>query len=191
MILNDVNTASFLKIPSARYCAGLALLYLHILKTENMKQKLFLLGFVCAVFLLAAPATVKAQNDPFYYESISNPSKTINFIIGVYHTKNEFITRDDGTGYTKMRMAVINKEGANPFTWSDYKIYIMLKNGDLFYNYTTKAQDGDLACNWTVQPGQNHIQYVCFDKAFDVNQIERVWLGMSDNKFFDLVKSDK
>lgn len=156
-----------------------------------MKKKLLFVALVFAAFLVAAPATTKAQNDPFWYESISNPSKTINFLIGFYHTKNEYITRDDGTGYTKVRMAVINKEGANPFQWDDYKIYIMLKNGELFYNYTTKATDGDLACRWTVQPGSNHVQYVCFDKAFDVNQIEKVWLGMSDNKFFDLVRSDK
>lgn len=155
-----------------------------------MKKKLFFLGLICAAFLIAAPTTVKAQTDPFFYESISNPSKTINFIIGLYYTKNEFITRDDGTGYTKIRMALINKEGADAFKWSDYKIYIMLKNGDLFYSYTTKATEGELACTWTCQPGQNHIQYVCFDKAFDVNQIERVWLSMSDNKFFDLVKSE-
>jgi hypothetical protein len=156
-----------------------------------MKKKLLFVALVVAAFLVAAPTTTKAQSDPFWYESISNPSKTINFLIGFYHTKNEFITRDDGTGYTKVRMAVINKEGANPFEWDDYKIYIMLKNGDLFYNYTTKATDGDLACRWTVQPGSNHVQYLCFDKAFDVNQIEKIWLGMSDNKFFDLVRSDK
>lgn len=156
-----------------------------------MKKKLLFLSLVCAAFLMAAPASLKAQTDPFYYESISNPSKTINFLIGFYHTKNEFITRDDGTGYTKIKMAIINKEGADPFKWSDYKIYIMLKNGDLFYNYTTKAQDGDLACTWTARAGETHVQYLCFDKAFDVNQIDRVWLGMSDNKFFDLVRSDK
>lgn len=156
-----------------------------------MKQKFLLLTLICAGFLMTAPLASKAQTDPFYYESISNPSKTINFLIGFYHTKNEYITRDDGTGYTKVKMAVINKEGANPLTWSDYKIYVMLKNGDMFYNYTTKAQDGDLACTWTVQAGSNHIQYVCFDKAFDISQIDKVWLSMSDNKFFDLVLSTK
>ncbi|MFN4285078.1 MAG: hypothetical protein ACK4E8_03850 [Lacibacter sp.] len=156
-----------------------------------MKTKLFTVAILLVAAAVFTPGAARAQSDPFWYESISNPSKTINFLIGFYHTKNEYITRDDGTGYTKVRMAVINKEGADPFYWDDYKIYIMLKNGDLFYNYTTKATDGELACKWTVQPGQNHIQYLCFDKAFDVNQIERVWLGMSDNKFFDLVRSDK
>ncbi|HTH29731.1 MAG TPA: hypothetical protein VL946_00220, partial [Lacibacter sp.] len=81
-----------------------------------MKQKLLFLSLICGALLTLAPATSKAQSsDYYYYESISNPSKTINFLIGVYVTKNEFITRDDGTGYTKMRMAVINQEGAEPF----------------------------------------------------------------------------
>ena len=162
------------------------------LKTHHMKQKLFFLALICSALIALAPATAKAQSsDYYYYESISNPSKTINFLIGVYVTKNEYITRDDGTGYTKMRVAVINQEGADPFKWSDYKIYIKLKNNDMFYNYTTQAKDGDLSCNWTVEAGKNHIQYVCFDKAFDINQIDMIWLGMSDNKFFDLVRSDK
>ncbi len=156
-----------------------------------MKLKFLFLALICGAFLTVAPTTAKAQTDYYYYESISNPSKTINFLIGLYVTKNEFITRDDGTGYTKIRMAVINQEGAEPFKWSDYKVYIKLKNNDMFYNYTTQAKDGDLSCNWTVQAGQNHVQYVCFDKAFDINQIDMVWLGMSDNKFFDLVRSDK
>jgi hypothetical protein len=158
-------------------------------KKNQMKQKLFFLALVCSAMMIAAP--VKAQTDYYFYESISNPSKTINFLVGVYVTKNEFITRDDGTGYTKIRMAVINQEGANPLNWSDYKIYVKLKNNEMFYNYTTQAKDGDLACTWTVQPGQNHIQYICFDKAFDISQIDMIWLGMSDNKFFDLVRSDK
>lgn len=161
-------------------------------KIKKMKKKLFFLTLICMAFIMAAPLSGKSQSsDYYYYESISNPSKTINFLIGVYVTKNEFITRDDGTGYTKIRMAVINQEGANTFKWSDYKIYIKLKNNDLFYNYTTQAKDGDLSCNWSVEPGQNHIQYICFDKAFDISQIDMVWLGMSDNKFFDLVRSDK
>ena len=161
------------------------------LKILKMKKKLLLLTMICVAFIMAAPVTVKAQADYYYYESISNPSKTINFLIGVYVTKNEFITRDDGTGYTKIRMAVINQEGANTLKWSDYKIYIKLKNNDMFYNYTTQAKDGDLACTWSVEPGTNHVQYICFDKAFDIDQIDMIWLGMADNKFFDLARSDK
>lgn len=161
-------------------------------KIKKMKKKLLFLTLICVAIIMAAPVSVKSQSsDYYYYESISNPAKTINFLIGVYVTKNEFITRDDGTGYTKIRMAIINQEGANTFKWNDYKIYIKLKNNDMFYNYTTQAKDGDLACNWSVEPGQNHIQYICFDKAFDINQIDMIWLGMSDNKFFDLVRSDK
>jgi|APLak6261694202_1056214.scaffolds.fasta_scaffold04204_2 hypothetical protein len=183
---------AFCKIPIQRYSRVLsAFLFLQYQKTKNMKKKLFFLTLICVAAVMAAPVSVKAQSDYYYYESISNPSKTINFLIGVYVNKNEYITRDDGTGYTKIRMAVINQEGANTLKWNDYKIYIKLKNNDLFYSYTTKAEDGDLACTWSVEPGKNHIQYVCFDKAFDIEQIDMVWLGMSDNKFFDLVRSDK
>lgn len=183
---------AFCKIPIQRYSRVLsAFLFLQYQKTKNMKKKLFFLTLICVAAVMAAPVSVKAQSDYYYYESISNPSKTINFLIGVYVNKNEYITRDDGTGYTKIRMAVINQEGANTLKWNDYKIYIKLKNNDLFYSYTTKAEDGDLACTWSVEPGKNHIQYICFDKAFDIEQIDMVWLGMSDNKFFDLVRSDK
>ena len=184
---------AFCKIPIRGYREGLSVvLHLQHQKSSKMKKKLLFLSVICVAVMIAAPVSVKAQGaDYYYYESISNPSKTINFLIGVYVNKNEYITRDDGTGYTKIRMAVINQEGASPLKWSDYKVYVKLKNNEMFYNYTTKAEDGDLACTWTVQAGQNHIQYICFDKAFDIGQIDMIWLGMSDNKFFDLVRSDK
>jgi hypothetical protein len=156
-----------------------------------MKKKLLLLSIICTALVFLMPATTKAQSDYYYYESISNPSKTINFLIGVYVNQNEYKTRDDGTGYTKIKMAIINQEGANPFKWSDYKVYIKLKNNEMFYNYKTQAEDGDLACTYTVNAGDTHIQYLCFDKAFDIGQIDMIWLGMSDNKFFDLARSDK
>lgn len=88
-------------------------------------------------------------------------------------------------------MAIINRKGANTFKWDDYKIYILLKDGTLFYNYTTTAKDGELACRWSVEADANHIQYVCFEKAFDVDNIERVWLSMGDDKFFELAKNNK
>lgn len=154
-----------------------------------MKRIRLAVGLLLAGIFLSAVSN--AQSEPFLYQSIFNADSSINFMIGFFHTKSEYITRDDGTGYTKMRMAVINKENARPFRWDDYKVYLLLKNGDLFYNYTTKAAEGELACKWTVQPAQNHIQSLCFDKAFEVNQIERVWLSMSDNRFFELIQTNK
>lgn len=156
-----------------------------------MKQKHFLVFLVLFSVLSSVSNSAKAQNESYYYELIANPTKTVNFLIGFYYTRNEYITRDDGTGYTKVRMAIINRKGANTFKWDDYKIYILLKDGTLFYNYTTTAKDGELACRWSVEADANHIQYVCFEKAFDVDNIERVWLSMGDDKFFELAKNNK
>ena len=140
---------------------------------------------------MLAPTNTKAQADSFWYASVTSSDSAIHFLIGVYHTKSEYITRKDGTGFTKLRMVVINQAKAQPLSWADYKIFILLKNGDLFYNYTTKATEGDLACKWTVPPGKNHIQYLCFDKVFEASQIEKMYLSLSDNKFFSLLLIDK
>ena len=150
----------------------------------------FIVLYWVALFVFV-PGNTKAQADSFWYESVSSSDSAIHFLIGVYHTKSEYITRNDGTGFTKMRMVIINKAAVQALRWEDYKIYILLKNGDLFYNYTTKATEGDLACKWTVQPGQNHMQYLCFDKVFDASQIDKMYLSMSDNKFFSLLRIDK
>jgi hypothetical protein len=66
-------------------------------------------------------------------------------------------------------------------------VYILLKNGTLFYNYITAAKEGELACNYVVKPNETHIQYVCFEKDFDINQIDKVYLSLLDNKFFPLI----
>ncbi len=156
-----------------------------------MKKLTLLISLILAAFTICIPVAVHAQkSDIYYYEKISNSSKTINFLIGVYVTKNEYISSGDDEGYTKIRMAVINDKNADRFKWNDYKIYIQLKNGDMFYSYTTKATEGETNCTYTVSPDETHIQYICFDKKFDVRDISKMWLSMSDNKFFELSVSD-
>jgi hypothetical protein len=156
-----------------------------------MKKIILLFSLFLAAFTIIIPTKVHAQkSDIYYYEKISNSSKTINFLIGVYVTKNEYISSGDDEGYTKIRMAVINDKNADRFKWNDYKIYIQLKNGDMFYSYTTKATEGETSCTYSVSPDETHIQYVCFDKKFDVRDISKMWLSMADNKFFELSASD-
>ncbi len=156
-----------------------------------MKKLTLLISLILAAFTILIPAATHAQkSDIYYYEKISNSSKTINFLIGVYITKNEYISSGEDEGYTKIRMAVINDKNADRFKWNDYKIYIQLKNGDMFYSYTTKATEGETNCTYIVSPDETHIQYICFDKKFDVRDISKMWLSMSDNKFFELSVSD-
>lgn len=156
-----------------------------------MKKLIFLYVLCLVTFTFFLPKQCQAQkSDVYYYEKISNSNKTINFLIGVYVTKNEYISTSDDEGYTKIRMAIINDKNADRFKWNDYKIYIQLKNGDMFYSYTTKATEGETNCTYTVSPDETHIQYVCFDKKFDVKDISKMWLSMADNKFFELSVSD-
>lgn len=130
------------------------------------------------------------SEDPFYYEIISNADKSINFLIGIYPNDMEYVRSADGTGYTKIRMAIIN-DAAQSFEWADYKVYILLKDGTLFYNYSTGASIGELSCNYVVAAGETHLQDLCFEMDFSVAEIETIYLSLMDNKFFALALSNE
>lgn len=138
--------------------------------------------FVTAVF--------SQSSKSFFYEQISNPGKTINFTFGVYHGQLENVSKNDGTSYCKMMVAVINDKYANNFYWDDFKVYILLKSGALIYNYTTDASNGDFACKYNVPSGSTHKQYICFGKQFQASDIDKIWLCLADNNFIKLVYSE-
>ncbi len=147
---------------------------------------------VFVILLLSIGLGAYAQNeaqDPFYYEIISNADKSINFLIGIYPNDMEYVRSADGSGYTKIRMAIIN-DAAQSFEWADYKVYILLKDGTLFYNYSTGATIGELSCNYTVAAGETHLQDLCFEMDFSVAEIETIYLSLMDNKFFALALSE-
>lgn len=57
------------------------------------------------VFLVVA----NAQSKAFYYESISNPSKAPNFVIGFYPSSYTYdASLNDGKGSSTIKMAIIN-----------------------------------------------------------------------------------
>lgn len=153
-------------------------------------KKIITLVSAAAMICTLTPANAQSKEKvPYFYEVISNPDKTIDYAFGVYPTRSEYVRNSNGGGYTKMRIAVINYSKQD-LKWNDYKVYILMKNGDLFYNYTTAAKEGELACNYVVKPDETHIQYVCFEKEFDINQIDKVYLSLLDNKFFPLIYTD-
>jgi hypothetical protein len=147
-----------------------------------MKRILFI--FIAA-FLISI-GYVKAQdytNAAVYLEIISNPDKTIDFTLGIYPETYEY--NYEGK-YSTMVLRVLNnsKESLN---WKDYKIYILLKDNTLFYNYKTKASSGLYGCNYSIETGGSNDQRVCFSKKFDVEDIEKVWLSFDDAQFFNLL----
>lgn len=99
----------------------------------------------------------------FYYESISTPDKSIDFLFGFYVHNLEIEERKDGSMYTIAQIGLINKSQKS-FDWNDYKVYVLLKNGDLFYNYKTEAKSGDYTCVFTLQGGETLKKKICFEK---------------------------
>ncbi|MFN8414929.1 MAG: hypothetical protein U0U66_01215 [Cytophagaceae bacterium] len=136
-----------------------------------------------------APTTTtpetSVQNE-YYLEVISNQSGTINLTIGAYPQSISPNKRDDGSIFSIMKVALINGTNAQAFNWKDYKMYILTKQGELLYNFTTTAQYGDYACTYTIKPGETHLQFFCFEKLLAPADIDKVWIGFSDNKFIAL-----
>ena len=147
-----------------------------------MFKKQLLLAFV---LFLSVAAT--AQKNPFYYELIANDSKTTNFVFGFYHNTYTYVEGKDVDGYTSVKCAVINNAKGDLKWLSDYKIMILLRNGKMIRSYTTVAKDGDYSCSYYVDGGVTHYQYFCFHPKFTNDDIDKVWLVMSDDQIFNLV----
>lgn len=129
-----------------------------------------------------------AQINEYYLGVFSNHTNSIKFTIGAYPNTVSQSKRNDGSIYSAMRIAIVNNEQAEPIVWSDYKIYILLKDGTLFYNFLTNATTGEYSCKYTVDPGTTHLQLVCFEKIFTATDVEKIWLSFSDSQFLPLIK---
>ena len=144
------------------------------------KRFLIPILFLCMILF---HNTVIAQTADYYLGVFSNTTNTIKFTIGVYPNSINQSKKNDGTLYSAMRVALVNNELAEPIEWNDFKIYILLKDGTLFYNFLTTATTGEYACKYQVAPGTTHLQYYCYDKVFTEVDIEKVWLCFSDSEF--------
>lgn len=146
-----------------------------------LKKQLLL----ASLLLLTLVSSAQKKN-PFYYELISNDSKTINFVFGLYPTTYQYVEGKDVDPYTSIKAAVINN-AKNNLTWNDYKINILLSSGKLIRSYSTVAKEGDYACNYMVKGGDTRYQYFCFHTKFTSEDIEKVFLVMGDDQIFSLL----
>lgn len=149
-------------------------------------KKLFTIALLFAIIGVNA----YAQKIVYYSTVISTPDKTIDFDFGFYPKTMQYVEPADGKGYTVIRCAVINQKAAKPFEWRDEKVNIYLKSGKLIRNYTTRAESGDYAVRYTVDPGVTRYQEYCFSHKFAVDEIEKVWLVMGDNQIFELYRKE-
>lgn len=142
--------------------------------------------YTVLIFILFCCTQTQAQTSDYFLGVFSNTTKTIKFTIGAYPNSISQSKRNDGTIYSAMRIAIVNSEKAEMIEWSDYKIYILLKDGTLFYNFLTNATTGEYACKYSVNPGETHLQYVCFEKVFASADVDKMWLSFSENQFLPL-----
>ena len=143
--------------------------------------------FVVAAFILMPMKQIFAQEitskSPVYMEVISTPDKSINLILGLYPETYQYNSSSD---YSYMTLRILN-QAATSFEWADYKIYIMLNDNTMFYNYKTQASSGNFNCKYTVEAGASNDQKVCFSKKFNYSDIAKAWISFGDDKFFNLV----
>ncbi len=121
----------------------------------------------------------------FYYETISNPLKTTNFIIGIYPYMYSFdATLNNNEGASVIKMGIINHADID-YSWQDYRIIIQLSTGETYTNYTTSSTEGKYSCNYIIPAKGTHHQFLAFHKQFDYKKITKVFVIIGST-IFDL-----
>ena len=146
-------------------------------------KRITVLFLSCFVLFIGALQIYAQQTNEYYLGVFSNTTSTIKFTMGVYPNSINHSKKNDGSLYTVMTVALVNNEKAEPIEWNDFKIYILLKDGSLIYNFLTTATTGEYVCKYQVAPGTTHMQYYCFDKIFSPSDIDKVWLHFGDSIF--------
>lgn len=153
-----------------------------------MKIRLVILLLVLAV---TSGLFAQETKEPYFSQIVATPDKTsLNFNIFVFHHKYRWVESKTEGKYSVVSIVVQNDKNAKPLEWVDYKIYFLLKDGTLFHNYTTVAKTGNYACKYTVEPGKQHVQLICFGKKFEPEDVDRVWLKMTHTNFIRLKLSN-
>ena len=129
------------------------------------------------VFTITVGLFPQQTGEPYFSQVVATPDKTsLNFTLFVFHHKYKWIETKTEGKYSIVSIVVQNQKNAKPLEWVDYKIFFLLKDGKLFHNYTTVAKTGNYACKYTVEPGKQHVQLICFSKKFEPEQVERAWI---------------
>lgn len=151
-----------------------------------MKIKLTIL---LLVFVFLSGVGIARQNkEPYYSQNVTTPDKSsLNFNVFVFHHKYRWVESKTEGKYSAVSLVVQNDKNAKALDWNDYKIYFLLKDGTLFHNYTTTAKSGNYNCDYSVEPGEQHVQIICFGKKFDPEQVDKAWIKMTHANFIDLL----
>jgi|GEM_PF-701052 len=154
---------------------------------------LIFLVMVTLLFISVGNVLVYPQKgkEPYFSQVVTTPDKTLNFNIFVFHYKYRWIESPTEGNFSTVSMVIQNKNQTKTLKWEDYKIYVLLKDGTLFHNYTTVAKSGNYSCRYSVGAGKQHVQVLCFAKKFTPSQIERIWVKMTHFNFIRMLYKSK
>ncbi len=146
-------------------------------KTQLLISGLVLLSFV---------AYTQQVKQPYYYQSVNNQDKTIDFVFGLYPATINYYESKDFPPYTAIRTAVFNKSKKDTLKWNNFKVDILLKSGQLISNYIPFSKENAYICTYKVIADSTHYQYFCFHTKFSNGDIDRAWLQISEDEIFSL-----
>lgn len=131
------------------------------------------------------------SGENYFSQVVTTPDKALNFNMFVFHEKYRWVESRTEGKYSTVSLVVQNKNQDKDLKWEDYKIFIMLKDGTMFHNYTTVAKTGNYMCKYDVDPGGQRAQILCFSKKFNPEDVERIWIRMTHSNFIRLLYNTK
>jgi len=150
---------------------------------DNMK--LNFIFFICCLFIVSGLFSGN-KDESYYWESISTPSKSLNFTIILFTQKYKWTESKSEGNYSTLPLGIKNKNTDRELKWDDLKIYIQFKDNSLIHNYKTVAKSGIFSNVFTIEPDKNKYQMLCFGKKFDPKNIKRVYIKIIPSNFIQL-----
>ena len=148
-----------------------------------MKTKILIIVF----FICITSGLYSEKNqDPYYWESIATPNKSLNFSVLLFHQEYNWTESKVDGKYSRLTLSVKNKNKDKPLKWNNYTVYLQMKDNTMFHNYKTVAKSGKYANSYSVVSDKIRYQYVCFAKKFNPDNIKRVYLKMTAGNFITL-----
>lgn len=131
------------------------------------------------------------SGENYFSQVVTTPDKILNFNMFVFQEKYRWVESSTEGKYSTISLVVQNKNKEKALKWEDYKIFIMLKDGTLFHNYTTVAKTGSYMCKYDVPADGQHVQVLCYSKKFKPEDVERIWIRMTHANFIRLLYNSK
>jgi len=125
------------------------------------------------------------KSEEIYFETISNPTKATNYVIGICSNiySVEATLNPKETGF-EIQIGIINY-ATSDFSWKDYLSAIQHSIGEFYSNYTTSSSKGKYHGNYLKIADNKFHQFLGFHKQLDYIKIKKMFV-IINSTIFDL-----